>query len=148
MKEKGGVLDSITMSNSVILFEAVKGAKKGQIVGPVPFRDKFSVIKLLERTPSKQLKIGEVQPRLRAAAYEDKKESVFNNWIDGRKQAYAVEVYPDLFWQKISEKMAALMASRPPGTKQNIKGKLPLKIKVGPEGKIVSFSESLVGSDY
>jgi foldase protein PrsA len=136
MKEKGGVLDSITTSNSAILFEAVKGAKKGQIVGPVPFRDKFSVIKLLERTPSKQLKFEEVQPRLRGLAYEDKKKSVFDNWIEARKRVDQVEVYPDLYWQKVSEKLAALMASRPQGSRQSIKGQLPLKIKVGPEGKI------------
>ncbi|OGC76713.1 MAG: hypothetical protein A2Z27_02890 [candidate division Zixibacteria bacterium RBG_16_50_21] len=136
MKEKGGVLDSITTSNSAILFEAVKGAKKGQIVGPVPFRDKFSVIKLLERTPSKQLKFEEVQPRLRGLAYEDKKKSVFDNWIEARKRVDQVEVYPDLYWQKVSEKLAALMTSRPQGSRQSIKGQLPLKIKVGPEGKI------------
>jgi peptidyl-prolyl cis-trans isomerase C len=136
LKGKGGILDSITLAKSEPLFNAVKNAKKGQIVGPVPFKDKFSVIKLLERRPMKQLTYEEVLPRLRAQAYQAKKESVFRNWVEARRQKDQAEVYADLFISKLFDKLAQMQAERPPGENKKIKGQFPMKIKVGPEGKI------------
>jgi|GEM_PF-441605 len=136
LKGKGGILDSISLAKSEVLFNAVKDAKKGQVVGPVPFNDKFSVIKLLERRPAKQLAFEEVQPRLRPLAYEDKKRTAFKNWIESRKQTDKVETYPDLYLSKVFSKLSELHASQPPGDRKRITGKLPLKIKIGPEGQI------------
>ena len=136
LKGKGGILDSITLQKSEILFNAVKEAKKGQVVGPVPFNEKFSVIKLLERRPTKQLAFEEVQPRLRSLAYEDEKRTTFKNWIESRKQNDKVETFPEVYINKVFGKLSELHASRPPGDRKRLSGKLPMKIKIGPEGQI------------
>ncbi len=136
VKEKGGILDSITLARSEPLFNAVRTAKKGQIVGPAPFKDKFSVIKLLERRPMKQFTYEEALPQLRMLAYEEKKQSVFKNWVEARKQRDQVEVYSDLFITQVFDELARLQTQRPPGQTKKIKGQFPLKIKIGPEGQI------------
>ena len=136
MKGKGGILDSLTLARGEFLFNAVKEAKKGQVIGPVPFRDNFSVIKLLERRPMQQLTFEEAQPRLRPLTYEDKKRNVFKNWVESRKQMEEVEVHPDLYLSKVFGKLKELQASRPPGERKVLTGQFPMKVKIGPEGKM------------
>ena len=136
MKERGGIMDSITQAVSAELFGAVKNAKKGQIVGPAPFRDKFSVIRLLERRPGKQQASEEVQPRLRSLTYEEERKTTFQNWLEARKKKDPVEINQELFQAKLDEKLSQMRAARPAGSKQRISGQLPLKVKIDKEGKI------------
>lgn len=134
MKGRGGILDSISQARNAVLFDAVKNVKIGRIVGPVPVSDKFSVIKLLERRPMKQLAYGEVQLQLRRLAYEEKKKAVFQQWAENRKKTDPVEIYWDTYRVKLDEKLAPIRAAQASGEKA--RGTFPLKVKVGPGGKI------------
>src|SRR3990172_2474461 len=105
-------------------------------MGPAPFRDKFSVIRLLERRPGKQQASEEVQPRLRSLTYEEERKTTFQNWLEARKKKDPVEINQELFQAKLDEKLSQMRAARPAGSKQRISGQLPLKVKIDKEGKI------------
>lgn len=136
MKGRGGVLDSITEARNSVLFLAVKNAKKGQVVGPVPVSNSFSVIKLLEHSPARQRTYEEVLPDLRVLAYVDKQKKTFREWVASREKADAVDIHWELYRKMMDEKVLALREQFREENENKVSGTFPFKVKVGPGGKI------------
>ncbi|MCI0530794.1 MAG: peptidyl-prolyl cis-trans isomerase [candidate division Zixibacteria bacterium] len=132
MKPKYGIFDSLYQTKNPPLFNAVAGLKKGQLTSPVPMGNNFSVIKLLERRPARQPAFQEVQSGLRQMVYDYKKKTTIDAWTDRRKQIDKVEVYPEIYFAQLNEQLEEF---RGVGN-QTIQGTFPMKVKVGPGGKV------------
>ena len=94
MREEAGLLHMEDYERLAMpqLYKAVVEAEVGQIVGPVPVREGYSLFKLLDRQRGAIKPFDEVERKARALVRGEKKEARFEAFVDELMEKYAARM--------------------------------------------------------
>jgi len=114
MKEEAGMLhmDDYERLSMPQLYRAVIAAKIGEIVGPVPVREGYSLFKVLDHQQGALKPFDDVERKASALVRGEKKEALFEAFIDALMEKHAARFYvsqealeqalPDTFLVRLS----------------------------------------------
>ncbi len=94
MREEAGLLHMEDYERLAMpqLYKAVVEAEMGRVVGPVPVREGYSLFKVLDRQRGVLQPFDEAERKARALVRGEKKEALFEAFIDGLMEKYAARI--------------------------------------------------------
>ncbi|MBT4497551.1 MAG: hypothetical protein HOC74_07510 [Gemmatimonadetes bacterium] len=118
MREEAGMthMGAYERITQPLLYEAVRRAERDEIVGPLRVKDGYCLFKLLDRQEGKLKPFLEVEARARALVRAQKKERLFEEWIDALLEKYddrisisdqaLVTALPDTLLQRLTDRLS------------------------------------------
>ena len=104
-KNKDGILGFFSQGRWGDMGEKAFTLKLGEVAGPIPLKNNrgFSVIKLLERKPSRVKPYDEVKGRVRNDLIREIKKDREEKWVAEKKNKYTVKIYENVLQKAITK---------------------------------------------
>jgi parvulin-like peptidyl-prolyl isomerase len=95
-QQQNGVLGFITQREYGPVSQAAVKLKQGEISEPIKNRNRYSIVKVLQRESGEPMPFDEVKFRIRRDKRVEKRNQLYSDWMNDLKESYAIAIYPNV----------------------------------------------------
>ena len=93
-QQQNGMLGFISEREYGMVSRAAAKLKQGEISEPIKNRNRYSIVKILQRESGEPKPFEEVKYHIRRDKRVEKRNQLYRDWMDSLKESYTVAVYP------------------------------------------------------